>query len=93
MKMTFGENAIFPAPISGVASRKRKYHPTNSTEARKKRAMSLITDTMEVIYSDIFDLVNYTTPGPATAPPFRHIEQQPQAISETFTALTDSSKI
>ena len=88
--MTFGENAIFPAAISGVASRKRKYQPTNSTEGRKKRAMSSMTDTMEVIYRDIFDLVNYAAPDPATAPPLRHIEQQPQGISETFTALTDT---
>ena len=51
--------------------------------------MISITDTMEVIYRDIFDLVNYTSPDPATAPPIRNIERQPHDVSQSFTALTD----
>ena len=91
--MTLGQNAIFPAAISGVASRKRKYQPTNSTEESKRRVMtrSSIIDTMEVIYRDIFDPVNCTPPDPATAPPLGIIEWQPQDVSEPFAALTDKS--
>ena len=87
--MTHGQKAIFPAAISGVASRKRKYQPTNSTEEHKRRVMSSIIDTTEVIYRDIFDLVNYTAPDLTTAPPLRHLERQPQDVSRNFTVLTD----
>ena len=87
--MTLGQNAIFPAAISGVAYRKRKYQPTDSTEQHKRQVMSSIVDTIEVIYRDIFDLVNYTAPDPGTAPPLRNIERQSQAVSESFTAMTD----
>ncbi|RPA94785.1 hypothetical protein L873DRAFT_1394539 [Choiromyces venosus 120613-1] len=87
--MAFEENTLFPAEISGVATKKRKYKPEVTGEERKRRVMSSITDTMEVIYRDLFDLVNYTPPDEATAPPLRHIEQQPKDISTSFTALTN----
>ncbi|CUS12579.1 unnamed protein product [Tuber aestivum] len=88
--MTFPENGLFPAEISGVDTRKRKRPPTNHIRERKKqRVVSSITDTMEVIYRDLFDLVNYTAPDHGTAPPLRHLEGQPQEVSNSFTALTD----
>ncbi|KAG0126660.1 hypothetical protein HOY82DRAFT_627191 [Tuber indicum] len=87
--MTSRENTLFPASVSGVASKKRKQHPTNPAKGSKRPVMSSLIDTIEVIYRDLFDRVNYTSPDETTAPPLRHIEQQPQAVLESFTALTN----
>ncbi|KAG0643177.1 hypothetical protein HOY80DRAFT_1096856 [Tuber brumale] len=87
--MASGENTLFPPSVSGVSPKKRKHHPTNTTKGRKRQVMSSLIDTIEVIYRDLFDRVNYTVPDDTAAPPLRHMEQQPQDVSRTFTAVTN----